>query len=120
MLNLKGSLPIIRMLKECDDELSIFVVRVKSLKLFVIFSACNLLIPSAWAEDACGVVTTACPTLNIPYSPQEGVVGTIGNGFDSDRDRYKPMRCLNGTETAIGGGVSTLAATKISSTPNRR
>jgi hypothetical protein len=108
------------MLKECDDELSIFVVRVKSLKLFVIFSACNLLIPSAWAEDACGVVTTACPTLNIPYSPQEGVVGTIGNGFDSDRDRYKPMRCLNGTETAIGGGVSTLAATKISSTPNRR
>jgi len=91
------------------------LLRVKSLKLFVILSACNLLIPSAWAEDACGVVTTACPTLNIPYSPQEGVVGTIGNGFDSDRDRYKPMRCLNGTETTVGGGTSTLSATKISS-----
>lgn len=89
--------------------------RVKSLKLFVIFSVCNLWITSGLAEEACGVVTTACPTLNIPYSPQEGVVGTIGNGFDSDRDRYKPMRCLNGTETSVGGGTSTLSATVISS-----
>jgi len=27
------------------------LLRVKSLKLFVILSACNLLIPSAWAEE---------------------------------------------------------------------
>jgi len=36
------------------------------------------------------------------------IIGLLGGGYDSDRDRLKPESCLNGSETTVGAGSSSL------------
>lgn len=40
-----------------------------------------------------------------------GVFGSLGLGQDSDRDRFKPASCLNGSNTTVGAGESYLDGT---------
>jgi hypothetical protein len=44
----------------------------------------------------------------IQSNLESNVIGLLGGGYDSDRDRFKPASCLNGSETTIGAGSSRL------------
>lgn len=57
---------------------------------------------------------TECP-INTVDTAGNLIQGSLGVGFDQDRERYKPERCITGTEKLIGGGSESLAFDTIMS-----
>ncbi len=62
------------------------------------------------------IASSADPTCNLNTLfdiENNRSVGSPGKGYDSDRDRVKPSRCLNGDEIEVGGGVGELTTTQV-------
>jgi len=56
-----------------------------------------------------------CSTPNItPTERNDDIIGSLGFGYDNQRDIFKPQSCIKGTTTEVGAGSSNLDFTSIS------
>jgi len=56
-----------------------------------------------------------CSTPNItPTERNDDIIGSLGFGYDNQRNIFKPQSCLKGSTTEVGAGSSNLDFTSIS------
>jgi len=61
-----------------------------------------------------GEAITNCFPDFTPTERNDKIIGSLGYGYDNQRDIFKPQSCLKGTNTEVGAGWSKLDFTSIS------
>ncbi len=62
-----------------------------------------------------GVKNLICSSPDFtPTERTDGIIGSVGFGYDNQRDIFKPQSCFNGTSSEVGSGWADIDFTTIS------